>query len=399
MNSVPDNGDVIIHYYLPSGALLELQIYFTRGENPEQVLQRLFESEMVTCAILPDILRVLFDLFHLYRRTHPLALSRIPNLSSRIEDHPWKKYSLMFQNGESLKALKGVELELLKNNRKSIEKRKQLLICEESRYAETTGLDTENEHKEIMESIEKEFVNNQLRVKENFWKYVSSADVPKKIDMQKVVTANEGICEVLVSLGAQEKHKFTIFIKVSDDICEVPHLPMSETKETDEVYLTHPENIYKRFITCLVLHYTMQETIQILPELIRKGEECPDLHFDPIREQISKIQTDGSKILFTRHSNIEGVQGAFHIPSHGEITQLIGFSNFHGVKQLVFPVYEWETVSTVGLIGLIKAALVQCPYGDLEFLTFLVENNEDVNDLLNAVKLVFAETIISILQV
>ena len=398
MNSVPDDGDVIIHYYLPSGARLELQIYFSRGENPKQVLQRLFESESVTCTILPDILRILFDLFQMYRRTHPIHPCRILNLSSHQEDHPWKKYSMLFQSSESLKTLKGVELELLRNTRKSIEKRKQLLICEENRYVEATtgGMDTSKEHQEIMQEIEREFRTNQEKVKEEFWKYVSTSDLPKKIEAQSMNTINEDISEVIVSLGAQEKHKFIIFIKISDDICIVPSLPGIETKETEDLYLIHPENVYKRYITCLALSYQVEGTVQILPELIRKSEETPELHFDQIREQISNVEKEEESIIFTRHSNIEGVQGAFHIPHHSHIPHLIGYSNFHGVKQLVFPIYEWEQISAVTLIGIVRSALSLCPYGDLEIITFLVETEEDVTDILNGIKLVFSETIISI---
>ena len=211
-------------------------------------------------------------------------------------------------------------------------------------------------------------------------------------------TKNSKIKEITVSLGAQEKHKFILNVMVSDDICSVPELPTLETKDNEELYLIHPENIYKRYITCIVLNYTVQRTIEILPELIRKSEETPELHFDRIREQISNIKVGEENIIFTKHSNIEGVQGAFHISDHLKIAQLINFSNFHGVKQLVFPVYEWEQITAVNLIGIIRGALSQCPYGDLEIISFLVESNEDVSDIVNGIKLAFAETIIAIIN-
>jgi hypothetical protein len=398
MNSVPENGDVIIHYYLPSGARLELQIYFSKGENPEKVLQRLFESESVTCAIIPDLLRMLFDLFQLHRRTHVTSIPKPISFANAKQDHIWKKYSLIFQNNESLRGLRCVELELSRNTRKSIDKRKTLLIEEEARYSDdvANGIDSSQQHQIILDEIETEFLKTQQKVRQDFWKYVISAEVPKTVDLIDDTPKNPNIKEITISLGAQEKHKFVIYLQVSDDICCVPSLPIIETKDPEEIYLVHPQNVYKRYITCVVLAYTLQKTVQILPELIRKSEETPEFHFDSVREQISKAKIDEESIFFTRHSNTEVVQGAFHLPDPSKIPSIIKFSNLHGVKQLVFPIYHWEQISPVGLIGIIRSTLAVCPIGDLEFITFLLETNEDVNDVLNGIKLVFAESIISI---
>jgi len=67
---VPEDQDVIVHYFWPSGAKLELQIYFKKGENAKHVLEILFESEGICPAILPDVMNILKDLFF-YERRNP----------------------------------------------------------------------------------------------------------------------------------------------------------------------------------------------------------------------------------------------------------------------------------------------------------------------------------------
>lgn len=76
MNSVPADGDVIFQYFLPSGAVLDLQVFFSKGENGSLVLQNLFESEQLPCSLLPDLKRLLSDLFHQYHRATPVSLSQ-----------------------------------------------------------------------------------------------------------------------------------------------------------------------------------------------------------------------------------------------------------------------------------------------------------------------------------
>jgi hypothetical protein len=79
MNTVPADGDVIFQYYLPSGAVLDLQVFFSKNENPNEVLQNLFESENLPCGILPDLERILFDLFTQYRRQYKCKLENSLN--------------------------------------------------------------------------------------------------------------------------------------------------------------------------------------------------------------------------------------------------------------------------------------------------------------------------------
>lgn len=394
MNTVPESGDVIIHYYLPSGARLELQIYFTQDEHPEKVVQRLFESEGLTCTIIPDILRLLSDLFKQYRRAYPLSIPQILSSTFSSSSNPWKKYSALFQNAEAIKTLKGLELEIGRNIRKAYEKRTQLLLLEENRYAESnkTENDTSKEHYEIVRKIEEDIHNAQKLGKEEFWKFVNSSEVPKKLEY--IIEKPESFPEVSVqvALGAHNDRFFTIKIVSSDDVCNVPRILVGDGKDPDDDYLAYPDNVYKRAITCLVLNCFCQENVELLPDLIRKSEESPELHFDCIRNQIPKVVGDG-EIIFTRHSNIPSVQGAFHITEVGQISSVVACANIYGVKQIVFPVYEWELVKPVSLVSVVKAALFNCALGDLEIVSFLVENTEDIKDILNAVKLVFAESI------
>lgn len=76
MNSVPTDGDVIFQYYLPSGAVLDLQVFLNKNENGSLVLQNLFESEQLPCSLLPDLKRLLSDLFYQYHRTTPVSLTQ-----------------------------------------------------------------------------------------------------------------------------------------------------------------------------------------------------------------------------------------------------------------------------------------------------------------------------------
>ncbi|OMJ74420.1 hypothetical protein SteCoe_26679 [Stentor coeruleus] len=397
MNTVPESGDVIIHYYLPSGARLELQIYFTQDEHPEQVVQRLFESEGLTCTIIPDILRLLSDLFKQYRRVYPLSIPQTPINSFLLSSNPWKKYSVLFQNPDSIKTLKGLALEIGRSIRKAYEKKTQLLLLEENRYSESnkTGNDTSKEHYEIIQKIEEDIHNAEKLGKEEFWKFVNSAEVPKKHEyfIEKQETFPE--VSVQVALGSHNDRVFTIKIVSSDDVCNVPRILVADGKDLDDDYLGHPDNVYKRAITCLVLYCTCQENVELLPDLIRKSEESPELHFDSIRNQIPLVIGEG-EIVFTRHSNIPSVQGAFHITEVGQISSVVNCANIYGVKQIVFPVYEWELVKPVSLVSVVKAALFNCTLGDLEIVSFLVENTEDIKDILNAVKLVFSESISSV---
>lgn len=68
MNLVPASGDVVLQYFLPSGAVLDLQVFFNKGENTELVLKNLFESENLPCSLLPDLQRTLKTLFLEYKR-------------------------------------------------------------------------------------------------------------------------------------------------------------------------------------------------------------------------------------------------------------------------------------------------------------------------------------------
>lgn len=74
MNIVPADGDAIFQYYLPSGAVLDLQVFFGKNENGSQILQNLFESEQLPCSLLPDLTRLLSDLFFQYHRETAASL-------------------------------------------------------------------------------------------------------------------------------------------------------------------------------------------------------------------------------------------------------------------------------------------------------------------------------------
>lgn len=348
MEYAPEDGDVTVNYFWPSGSKLELQIYFKSGEHIKTVLDRLFESEGISCAILPDILRIVGDIF-LFENRNPLkklhSPGAFPTSVKNQENLLWKSYSKLFENAKSLSSLLEKESELANSLKRSAEIRKNLLITEELRYAsELAGLSSEDHqiseinHKRVVDAIEKEFLSTQGSVKQEFWRYVDSAEIIKNKPSSELSHIIENkpskkpfINEITISLGAQSKRKFLLGISYAEDVCDIPIIPTHDNQSHENVdseslsdiqdstiHLSHPENIYKRYITTLVLPYSYQDShINIAPELIRSSEEIPELHFDSIRSQISNAeQQNNDQIIFTKHSNIKGLEGVFHVPEN-----------------------------------------------------------------------------------
>ncbi|CAG9322599.1 unnamed protein product [Blepharisma stoltei] len=438
MEFVPEDGDITIHYYWPSGSKLELQIYFKKGEHIKSALDRLFESEGITYAIFPDIMRIVSDIF-LYERRNPLASLSSPGVFPKSgndqENHHWKSYSQLFESASSLSSLLLREKELAKCLKDSSDKRTKLLIHEENRYAhELAGIgqdehkEIDSVHKEAVDAIENEFLRTQASLKEEFWKYVEIAELSKNTPSDPILqleipNSKPFSHEITVSIGAQAKRKFILGVAESDDICDIPIIPIKNNSyfenplsqesesasdiEESSTHISHPGNVYKRYISALVLPYSYQDSlIHIVPELIRCSEEKPELHFAPIRYQINNAESssNGEQIIFTKHSNIKGIEGAFHIPENRitMVKDVIIYANLQGAKHLIIPIPEWtETEANknpVELVKIIKTGMIESGGGDLEIVSFTIESDDDAmrNVLLKNIQEVFAESIIRV---
>jgi len=373
---VPEDQDVIVHYFWPSGAKLELQIYFKKGENAKHVLEILFESEGICPAILPDVMNILKDLFF-YERRNPELPSVLPECFQETPavKTPWIKYSKLL----STQYLKDQEHNLQKALELSTQQRSQKLI--------------EHQTPQEISKIEEEFIQEQTQLKNQFWKKIQEAPQTTL----ETVSFNQNLGpqifkQLKVSFGGQAKRKFRICVSETQDMCQVP---LTQPQE-NQSYLTHPSNVYKTHISVLLLPF--DDSLNILPELIRKSEEKPELHFDPIRVQAQQFtETDKQSICFTRHSNIQGIEGAFHLPVNKEalLKEVVLYANSNGVSQVFVPLAEWtETKDLTEFTKLIKSSLIQVPPGDLSTVHFLLEETpEEFTEILYKV---FAEAIVKV---
>ena len=137
----------------------------------------------------------------------------------------------------------------------------------------------------------------------------------------------------------------------------------SGNSDTEEAVLqyVHPENLYRKNITALIVPCHMQNgAIQIAPEIIRKAESSPEFHFEKIRNQIqelNKLEHLSGDILVTRHSNLEASEIVMHVLG-GDISDLkkaLRLCNRNGVNQAVIPINEWEG----DIVRSIKGALFE----------------------------------------
>lgn len=464
----PEDGDIILHYYLPSGALLELQVYFKKGELADRVLQRAINCEGLPGSILPDLLSMLGELF-LYERRFPVVRQVLPEVREDENvvrcDNDWQGYSRLFETPRLVNEIKQKEQLLADISKLSVENRIEQLENQDQKYNSELQMvlsgnpepealtQIELRHLSSKQKIDSEFTSIQQQLKVDFWDFISSQVSPILFPLndpqglqnqvqpaQPQMKTYPFYQEIEIKIGSIEKRTFVIAIALTSDLCDVPRSAVkisntkrcmsidkgasasdrassvSDSNEDSVLQILHPDNVYRKTISCLVLPYLyIDNTIEITPDLIRICEQTPELHFPSIRDQLLQSEAESkppSPLIFTRHSNLP-IEGAFHILNSNlvSVKELIPYANVHGVQQLIFPYAEWceskdsgsesegEEAKVEGgkLIKTIKAGLWECLNGDLEEICVLLDSADyDLSESREIVKEIggcFAETI------
>lgn len=403
-STAPEDGDITLHIFLPSSSILELQVYFRKGEDARRVLQKQLESEGLPLSILPEMLEVLEDIF-LYQRRNPLTTTSIPYNTARQTDllltHDWKNYIKLRSEPELCFKLDNKEDELNILFRAFLHRRQELL--ENIRDGEDYKV----------HQIEKEFIKSQEELKTDYWSYVNMLEKPKHAsilgrDIPEEIRTYAYIRELDVSIGAVSRRQFKVIVSITEDMCDIPHGIIKYKKSQNDlesvINIKNAGNIYSKDISVLALPCTVSHgKLQIAPELIRYSEEKAELHFESIREQISLIEnsrTDSDAIFFSRHSNISGIHGAVHIleADLSKLKEAFMHLNTLGVSELIIPLAEWQefSINQSNLIRTLKSSLSELPSGDVKTVQILLDcSTSQADSFLNELKSKFAENIIN----
>lgn len=83
------------------------------------------------------------------------------------------------------------------------------------------------------------------------------------------------------------------------------------------------------------------------------------------------------------------------------IKEVVTYGNYQGVRHMIFPIFEWvedeNTGNITNLIRFIKTGLIESNNGDLEIISFTIEeSNKSLQKLLKIIQDSFAESIIRI---
>lgn len=386
---VPESGSTTLHLYLPSGALLELQVYLNAGEDAKAVLSQLMDSEGLPASLLPDALSVLRDIFEIERALPVSPLKAIPARDSAdARDEGWREYSRLFESPSLVAELKLAERDLQSRHQRAEEIYYATIEAEEqtaARLSEGSYSDTELQgmvmaHAEKLQEVAKDFERAKLQIKEDYWTYVSALKTSDRKPEEVKAKTFESFKEFEVSIGAQVRRNVSFGLVKSEDPCDIPYInvpePNKQRKPTSS-QLTHPENIYKKAISCLVVPcYFDSRGLQTMTELLRCCECSAEFHFPTIREQLtlaSKSQT--STFYFTRHSNLQGIEGVFHVPSPSLLKAAVQFADQHSVLRVCFPIEEWEDkqLSPEALMRAVKAALYERQSGSIRSVLFTTD--------------------------
>lgn len=408
---VPESGSVSLHLYLPSGALLELQVYFKAGEDAKAVLSQLMDAEGLPASMLPDALSILQDIFQLERERpiSPIKLQRAKSASESTDDS-WRDYSRLFESPSLVAEVKAAEKELQGRQQQAEEAYYATLEAEEhtaDRLSEGSFSDSDLQamvmaHADKLQQVAKDFERAKLQIKEDYWGIVRSLKSSERQPEEVKAKAFSFSQEFEVSIGAQVRRKVTFGLIGSDDPCEVPPLSFRAQGETGKArktassQLMHPDNVYKRLISCMIVPCVHDSRgIQTMTELVRRCEGSAEFHFPTIREQLAQTsKAQGDTFFFTRHSNLHGTDGVFHIPSSPQDTPpsspsspkdnvrpssllkaAIQFADQHSVIRVCFPIEEWQEkhLSPEALMRVVKAALYERQSGSIRSVLFTTE--------------------------
>jgi len=372
----PCDSDVLVHCFLPSGSRLELQMYFKAGEDARAVVSRELAIAGLAQAHLQQITPALRDIFLGNRRekAYPERVGKRAKRGNAQEQGRWRDY---------------VSLQLAQDKE---------AFYQQFQADQVISYDDRLVH----DKAEAVFSTRETAINESFWIGIekdqsSSSSFPASI----AIPSNEFEQNLTIYIGILKKRHIKLTILLRNDMF-LEQL-QSDAVASEYRCLEHSENVYTAEMTALCVPLSVQEgNCSVLPELIRKCEESPELHFPPIRKQIEAFAAlnKDNMIGFTRHSNIGQAKGVFHLVHFEAFRLLLPYCDRNYINCLILPLCEWLGDSeaqeiTANLLSLLKQALVDCSEGDLKTVVLVLDTDvEDCKALVNTIGALFAEELL-----
>ena len=394
----PCDSDVLVHCFLPSGSRLELQMYFKAGEDARAVVSRELAIAGLAQAHLQQITPALRDIFLGNRRekAYPERVGKRAKQGNAQEQGRWRDYVKIFASQAGLSNLRAMQSEA-KTLSLQLAQEKEAFF-HQFQADQVLSYDERLAH----DKAEASFAARETAVKESFWIGIekdqpTSSSSPASL----AIPSHEFQQTLTIYIGILKKRHIKLTIVLRNDMF-LEELE-SEAVASEYKCLEHSENVYAAEMTALCVPLSEQEgNCSVLPELIRKCEESPELHFPTIRKQIEAFATlnKDNLIGFTRHSNIGRARGVFHLVRIEAFRLLLPYCDSNYINCLILPVCEWlgdsETQEiTANLLSLLKQALVDCSEGDLKTVVLVLDTDvEDCKALVHTVEMLFAEELL-----
>ena len=392
----PCDGDVLVHCFLPSGSRLELQMYFKAGEDARTVVSRELAIAGLAQAHLPQIITALKDVFLGNRREKACAerVGRRVKCGSREKQGRWRVYSQQFASHAGLNNLRALyseahtlSLQLAKEREALVQ---QFPPDQVASYEERL----------TQEKAETALAAREAALIESFWIGVEK-DQPNSSVFPPAACISKAEFEqtLTISLGTLRKRQVKVTVLLREDMF-LEQL-RSDAVASEYACLQHSENVYTTEMTAICVPVSVQDgCLSALPELIRKCEETPELHFPPIRQQMTSTSppSTSNSLVFTRHSNLGQARGVFHLQHYTAFRLLLPYCDRNYVACLVVPVCEWTAEDpqiTANLLNLLKSALMDCGEGDLRTVVLVLDTEvEDCKAMIGTLEALFAEELL-----
>jgi hypothetical protein len=373
-------------------------MYFKAGEDARAVVSRELAIAGLAQAHLQQITPALRDIFLGNRRekAYPERVGKRAKRGNAQEQGRWRDYVKIFASQAGL-----INLRALQSEAQTLSL--QLAQEKEAFYQQFQADQVISyDDRLVHDKAEASFSTRETAINESFWIGIekdqpSSSSFPASI----AIPSNEFEQNLTIYIGILKKRHIKLTILLRNDMF-LEQL-QSDAVASEYRCLEHSENVYTAEMTALCVPLSVQEgNCSVLPELIRKCEESPELHFPPIRKQIEAFATLNKEnmIGFTRHSNIGQARGVFHLVHFEAFRLLLPYCDRNYINCLILPICEWLGDSeaqeiTANLLSLLKQALVDCSEGDLKTVVLVLDTDvEDCKALVNTIGALFAEELL-----
>lgn len=371
-------------------------MYFKAGEDARAVVSRELAIAGLAQAHLQQITPALRDVFLQSRReqAYPERVGKRAKQGNVQEQGKWRDYVKIFASQAGLSNLRALQTEA-KTLSFQLTQEKEAFY-QQFPSDQVISYDDRLAH----DKAEASFAARETAINESFWIGIEK-DQSKSTNFPTSTTLpiSEFQQTLTIYIGILKKRHISLKVVLRDDmfIEEV----QAEAVDSEYKCLGHRESVYTAEMTALCV--PLQEgNCSVLPELIRKCEESPELHFPPIRKQIEAFPplNKDNLIYFTRHSNIGEARGVFHMVNIEALRTLLPYCDRNYVNCLILPICEWLGDSEIqgictNLLSLLKQALVDCSEGDLKRVVLVLDTDvEDCKALVNSIEVLFAEELL-----